>query len=353
MGIPIGKLALYTACAGLPPWRCVPVTLDVGTNTVNVRNDPLYLGRCSPRLEGEEYDTFVDEFVTAVTRVFPDAVLQFEDFNNASAFRLLAHYRTRLCCFNDDIQGTGAMGLAGLYAAERITKRKLPEERVLFFGAGEACLGIGSILFEAMQKAGLSKEQAHSRCLFIDSKGMVVTSRTDLPPVKRAFAQERPAQPDLASAILAFHPTVLIGASGCAGAFTRAVVEAMVAVSPQPVIFALSNPSSKAECTAQQAYTWSDGHVLFASGSPFEPIEIEGRTHAPGQANNSYVFPGFGLGLLVCGAQRVSDEMFFAAANALSSQVTESVLEVGRIYPRQAQMRLVAHAVATAVVKVA
>ena len=353
MGIPIGKLALYTACAGVPPGRCLPVTLDVGTDTARIREDPLYIGRREPRLTGEAYDALIDEFVAATQAVFPRVIVQFEDFNNANAFRLLARYRDRLCCFNDDVQGTGAMGLAGLYAAGRLAGRRLSEQRVLFVGAGEACLGIGAILVSAMQREGLSDAEARARCLFIDSKGTVVASRSDLPAHKRPFAQDIAAYPDVVATIEAFRPTALVGACGQGGRFTQPVVEAMIEATERPIVFALSNPTSKAECTAEQAYTWSAGRAIFASGSPFDPVTLNGRTHAPGQANNSYIFPGVGLGLMVSGATRVTDAMFFAAANTLAGMVTEADLQVGRVFPPQTRMREVAVAVATAVAGVA
>ena len=353
MGIPIGKLALYTACAGVPPARCLPVTLDVGTDAASVRDDPYYLGRRVPRLTGEDYDALIDEFVIAAQDVFPGVVVQFEDFNNASAFRILARYRDGCCCFNDDIQGTGAMGLAGLYAAARLTGRKLAEERILFFGAGEACLGVGSTVVSALQREGLSPEQPRSQCLFIDSKGTVVASRTDLPAHKRIFAQERAPMPDLVSTIEAFRPTVLFGACGCGGALTQPALEAMARTVSQPVVFALSNPTSRSECTAEQAYRWTGGRAIFASGSPFDPVTLDGQSHAPGQANNSYVFPGVGLGIMLSGASRVTDAMFFAAATALANQVTDVDLAAGRIFPRQTRMREVAAAVGAAVARVA
>ena len=353
MGIPVGKLALYTACAGVPPSRCLPVMLDVGTETISIREDRLYLGRRVPRLAGEAYDAFVDEFLTAVQKVFPDAILQFEDFNNANAFGLLARYRDRLCCFNDDVQGSGAMALAGLYSSGRLTHRKMAQERILFVGAGEACLGIGAAIVAALQRDGLSLEQARSRCLFIDSKGTVVSARTDLAAHKRVFAQNLAPLPDLVATIDAFHPTVLIGACGRAGVFTRPVLQAMTRSCNMPVVFALSNPTSKAECTAEQAYGWTDGRVIFAAGSPFDPVQIADGTRAPGQANNSYVFPGVGLGILVSGASRVTDAMFLASAQALADEVTNEDLQVGRIFPPQVRMREVAIAVAAAVAQVA
>ena len=353
MGIPIGKLALYTACAGIPPSRCLPVMLDVGTDTASVRDDRLYLGRRVPRLGGEAYDALIDEFVTATQQVFPGVVVQFEDFNNANAFRLLSRYRDRLCCFNDDIQGTGAMGLAALYAAARITGRRIADERILFLGAGEACLGVGTAVVSALEREGISPEQSRSRCLFVDSRGVVAADRTDLPAHKRAFAQHRRPLPDLVAAIETFRPTVLFGACGRGGMFTQPALQTMAKTCAQPVVLALSNPTSKSECTAEQAYAWTRGRAIFASGSPFDPVTLNGKVHAPGQANNSYVFPGVGLGILVSGARRATDAMFFAAATALASQVTEEDLAAGRIFPLQTRMRDVAEAVATAVARVA
>ena len=353
MGIPIGKLALYTVCAGVPPSRCLPVTIDAGTDTASIRDDPFYLGRRAPRLTGEAYDALIEEFVTATQEVFPRAIVQFEDFNNASAFRLLARYRDRLCCFNDDIQGTGAMGLAGLYAAGRFTRRRIADERILFLGAGEAALGVGSIVVSALEREGLSNEQARSRCLFIDSKGTVVASRAGLPMHKRAFAQDRVPLPDLVATIEDFRPTVLFGACGRGAMFTESALKAMAKHCAQPVVFALSNPTSKSECTAEQAYRWTDGRAIFASGSPFDPVTLGGRTQVPGQANNSYVFPGVGLGILFSGARRVTDEMFFAAAGALAAKVTKDDLAAGRIFPSQTRLREVAGAVGAAVARVA
>jgi malate dehydrogenase (oxaloacetate-decarboxylating)(NADP+) len=349
MGIPIGKLALYTACAGVGPELCLPVTLDVGTDNEQLRADPLYLGTRERRATGETWNALLEEFVAAAQSVFPGVVLQFEDFNTACAFSLLERYRDRLCCFNDDVQGTGAMGLAGLYSAGRITGKKLAEQRILFVGAGEACLGIGSMVASAMQREGLSEAQARERCLFIDSKGLVVTSRQDLSPYKRRIAQDRPPLPGILAAVEAFRPTALIGATGKGGLFTQAVLEAMARLSDRPIVFALSNPTSKAECTAEQAYAWTNGRAVFAAGSPFDPVRIGDRLHAPGQGNNSYVFPGVGLGLLMSGAKRMSDEMFFAAAEALAGQESEADLKQGRIFPVASRMREVAAAVAAAV----
>lgn len=353
MGIPIGKLALYTACAGVDPALCLPIVLDVGTDNEALRADPLYLGERQQRLAGEPYDALVEEFVTATRAVFPGAILQFEDFNGPCAFRLLRRYRDRLCCFNDDIQGTGAMGLAGLMSAGRITGKPLAEQRLLFVGAGEACLGIGALVIAAMQREGLSEGEAKQRCLFVDSKGTVVAGRKDLAEHKRPYAQERASLPDLLAAVEAFNPTALIGACAQGGRFTQPVLAAMARLNAQPIVFALSNPTSKAECTAEQAYAWTAGRAIFASGSLCDPITLDGCVHAPGQANNAHIFPGVGLGLMACGATRVTDDTFFAAAHALASQVSEADLKVGRVFPAAARMREVAIAVAVAVAEVA
>ncbi|MGE5667316.1 MAG: NAD-dependent malic enzyme [Betaproteobacteria bacterium] len=353
MGIPIGKLVLYTACAGLRPELCLPVTLDAGTDNEALRNDPWYVGTRRARITGDDWDAFVDEFVDACRATFPGAILQFEDFNNATAFSLLERHRERLCCFNDDIQGTGAMGLAGLLAAGRITGKRLVEQRILFAGAGEACLGIGGLVVAAMQREGLTEAEAKHRCLFADSKGLVVASRSDLAPHKRRYAQERAPATDLRAAIESFAPSVLVGASGTPGLFTPPLLQAMARVNERPIVFALSNPTSKSECTAEQAYRYTEGRAVFASGSPFAPVTVGARVIAPGQANNSYVFPGVGLGLLLSGAKRVTDTMFLAAAQALAGEVSLADLEAGRVFPKSARMREVAATVAAAVSAVA
>ena len=353
MGIPIGKLALYTVCGGVPPELCLPVTIDVGTDNEPLRGDPFYLGTREPRLSGAAYDAQLEEFVCAAQQVFPDVIVQFEDFNNHCAFGLLERYRTRLCCFNDDIQGTGAMGLAGLQAAARIVGKPLADQRILFVGAGEACLGIGGLVVRAMRRDGVPDSEARRRCLFVDSHGLLVASRADLAPHKRAFAQDLAPQSDLPAIIERFQPTVLIGACAVSGAFSQPVLAALARVSVRPIVFALSNPTSKSECTAEQAYAWTQGRAIFASGSPFDPVELGGRVNAPGQANNACVFPGVGLGLLASGATRVTDEMLLAAADAVSRQVSDADLERGRIFPAASRLRDVAAAVAIAVAETA
>lgn len=353
MGIPIGKLDLYVACGGVPPSACLPVMLDVGTDNAALRADPCYLGLRQPRLQGEEYDQLVAEFVAAVQDVFPRALLQFEDFSNRNAFALLQRYRDQLCCFNDDIQGTGAMGLAGLLSALRLTGGPLTEQRLLFAGAGEAALGIASMVTAALMAEGLSEAQARRRCWLMDSKGLVVAARHDLAEHKRAFAHAYAPLHDLQTAVATLRPSVLIGASGVPQLFSQPVLRELACAQARPIVLALSNPTAKAECTAQQAYEWTAGRAIFASGSPFAPVTLAGQTLVPGQGNNVYIFPGLGLGILASGATRVSDAMFFAAAQALAAQVTEADLASGRIFPGPQRLRAVALAVAVRVAEVA
>lgn len=349
MGIPVGKLSLYSACAGVRPSLCLPITLDVGTNNESFLKDPLYLGLRQRRLRGEEYDELVDEFVTSVQEVFPRALIQFEDFSNLNAFRLLKKYRDRICCFNDDIQGTAGVILAGLFSALRITGSNLTDQTLLFFGAGEAGIGIGDLIVSTMVERGLSKGEAKRRCWFVDSKGLVVKSRDNLQDHKLAYAHDHEFLPDLMSAVEALKPTALIGVSGQPQTFTQPIVEQMARINERPIIFALSNPTSKAECTAEQTYTWTQGKAIFASGSPFDPVTLEGKTYVPGQGNNSYVFPGVGLGVIACGARHVTDEMFAAAARALANEVSEHDLEKGCIYPPLTRIRDVSAVIAAAV----
>jgi malate dehydrogenase (oxaloacetate-decarboxylating)(NADP+) len=349
MGIPIGKLALYVACAGVDPARCLPIMLDVGTDTDGVRNDPLYLGTRERRLPAAAYDELFEELIAAATEVFPGVLVQLEDFSARDAFRLLARYRERVCCFDDDIQGTGAMGLAGLQAAARMLGGRVSDQRVLFVGAGEANLGIGRLLVEALVREGLSGPAARDRCWFVDSQGLVVTSRADLADYKRPAAREHAPVRDLLAAIEAIRPTALIGATGQAGLFTGPVLAALARQCARPVVFALSNPTSKAECTAEQAYLATDGRAVFATGSPFAPVTIGDLTHVTAQANNSFVFPGLGLGALTSRATRITDGMFFAAARALADAVTGEDLAAGRVFPPAARLREVAAAVAVAV----
>lgn len=349
MGIPIGKLNLYTACAGVDPRLCLPITLDVGTDNTALIDDPFYLGLRQPRLKGALYDEFLAEFVHEVAQQFPAALLQFEDFGNHNAFRLLQRYRSEICCFNDDIQGTASVALAGLLSALRVTGSSLAQQRILFFGAGEACTGIGGLVTAELVAAGMSEAEARRLCWFVDSKGLVVASRTDLAAHKLPFAHAHAPVADLVSAIAALRPTALIGASGQSQVFTQAVIAAMAEQCERPIVFALSNPTSKAECTAKQAYTWSNGRALFASGSPFAPVEWNGTTHVPGQGNNAYIFPGVGLGIVASGARRVPDDLFRAAARTLADLTSEQDLAMGRLYPPLANVREVSLRIAIAV----
>ncbi len=353
MGIPIGKLSLYTACAGVHPRHTLPITLDVGTDNEELLQDPLYLGTPRPRLRGEAYDAFIDEFVDAVGMVFPKALLQFEDFGNRNAFRLLQRYRDRICMFNDDIQGTASVTLAGLYTAMRIIHGKLGDQKLLFHGAGEAAVGIADLVVSAMMAEGVSKDEAMSRCWFGDSKGLVESSRTDLQAHKRPYAHAHKPLAHLLAIVKELKPTALIGVSGQPKQFTREIVEEMARLNERPIIFALSNPTANSECTAQQAITWSQGRAIFASGSPFDPATYRGRRYVTGQGNNSYIFPGVGLGVVVCGARHVNDEMFFEAAKTLAHLVSDEDLGVGCIYPPLAKIREVSAHIAVAVAEVA
>jgi malate dehydrogenase (oxaloacetate-decarboxylating)(NADP+) len=352
MGIPVGKLSLYTACAGIHPSLCLPVMLDVGTDNERLLNDPLYIGLRQRRLRGEAYDALVDEFMTASQEIFPNVLVQFEDFANTNAFRLLSRYRDRLCTFNDDIQGTGAVALAGLYSALRITHGNLAEQAVLFLGAGEAATGIAGLIVAAMVGEGLAGDEARRHCWLVDSGGLVVKSRSGLAAHKLPYAHDRAPLPDFLAAVEALRPTAIVGVSGQPGAFSRPVLEAMARLNHRPVVFALSNPTSKAECTAQQAYAWTGGRAIFAGGSPFAPVTLDGKTYVPGQGNNAYIFPGVGLGAVACGARIVTDELFSAAAKALAHEVSEADLERGLIYPPLAAIRRVSEAIAVAVAEV-
>jgi malate dehydrogenase (oxaloacetate-decarboxylating)(NADP+) len=353
MGIPIGKLSLYTACAGVNPYYCLPITLDVGTDNQMLLDDDMYIGIDQRRARGEEYLEFIEEFVQAVQARYPKCLLQFEDFGNHNAFDLLERYRNRICAFNDDIQGTASVALAGLIAASRLQGVKLAEQKLLFFGAGEAATGIGELLVAALRDEGLTEAEARAKCWFFDSKGLIVQSRKDLSPHKRRFAQDAEPLGDFLAAVKALRPTALIGAAGVPAVFTQEVVEAMSALNPRPVVFALSNPTSKAECTAEQAYQWSKGTAIFASGSPFSPVEYDGKTMVPGQGNNVYIFPGVGMGVLASCSSVVTDEMFLAAARTLAEMVTDEELAMGRVFPSLTDIRKVSLRIATVVAEIA
>jgi malate dehydrogenase (oxaloacetate-decarboxylating)(NADP+) len=353
MGIPVGKLSLYTACAGIHPLHCLPVTLDVGTNNETLLKDPLYIGLPERRLRGQAFDELVEEFFTGVQEIFPKSCIQLEDFGNTNAFRLLHHYRDRACTFDDDIQGTAGVTLAGVYAALRITGNKLADQKFLFLGAGEAGIGIGDLIVNGLMAEGMSVDEARLKCWFVDSKGLVVKSRADLVEHKRPYAHDHVPVADFLAAVESLEPTVLIGVSGMPRTFTKPVVEAMARLNRRPILFALSNPTSKSECIAEEAYSWSEGRAIFASGSPFPPVTYKGRTFVPGQGNNAYIFPGVGLGVIASEATRVTDEMFFVSAKALADLVTENDRSQGRIYPGLPRIREVSAVIATAVADVA
>jgi malate dehydrogenase (oxaloacetate-decarboxylating)(NADP+) len=350
MGIPIGKLALYTACGGIDPADCMPVMLDVGTENEAYLADPLYMGLRQRRVRGAEYDAFIEEFIEAAQARWPLTLLQFEDFGNNTAFHLLEKFRDRACTFNDDVQGTAAVTVAGVMSALRITQQALRDQTIVFLGAGEAGVGIANLLVAAMCDQGASLEEARQRCWFVDSHGLVVQSRRDLAEHKLPYAHAAEPAPDLISAIRRLRPTALVGVAAVPKAFDRAVVELMTERNPRPIIFALSNPTSKSECTAQEAYTWSRGRAIFASGSPFAPVEYEGKTFRPGQCNNVYIFPGVALGVIACGARHVTDRMFAQAARALVDCATDNDLAQGRVFPSLREIRAISARVASAVV---
>jgi malate dehydrogenase (oxaloacetate-decarboxylating)(NADP+) len=354
MGIPAGKLSLYTACAGVHPDWCLPITLDVGTDNETFLADPLYIGLQQRRLRGPAYDALIEEFMGAARTVFPNAIVQFEDFGNTNAFRVLKQYQDRAACFNDDIQGTAAVTLAALWSAERMNPAQpLGSGNLLFLGAGEAGTGIGELVVAAMVREGTREADARARCWFVDSKGLVVRSRTDLADHKLPFAHDHAPLPDLLSAVGALRPIAIIGVSGQPKTFTREIVEAMAAINERPIVFALSNPTSKSECTAAEAYEWSGGRAIFASGSPFPAAELGGRRFVPSQANNAYIFPGVGLGAIASGARRVTNEMFLAAARVLADRASASDLVQGSLFPPLDCIRGISASIAVAVAEIA
>jgi malate dehydrogenase (oxaloacetate-decarboxylating)(NADP+) len=353
MGIPVGKLSLYSACAGVHPEQCLPIVLDVGTNNEELLGDPYYLGLRQKRLTGAAYDEFVDEFMTAARATFPGVLIQFEDFANHSAFRLLHKYRDEIPVFNDDIQGTAAVALAGLFSALRVSGGKLRDQKLLFLGAGEAATGIADLVVSAMMAAGMSEAEALQRTWLVDSRGLVVRGRDGLSGHKLRYAHDHAGIADFATAIKTLKPTAIIGVAAVGGAFTPEVLRSMAELNARPIVFALSNPTSKSECSAEDAYRYTEGRALFACGSPYDPVKLNGTTFVPRQGNNSYIFPGVGLGAIACGSRLVTDEMFMSAAHALADCVNPDDLGQGSLYPALPRIREVSARIATAVANVA
>ena len=353
MGIPVGKLSLYSACAGIHPEYCLPVMLDVGTNNENFLNDPYYIGLRQKRLSGAAYDELVDEFITAAREAFPGVLIQFEDFANHSAFRLLHKYRDKICVFNDDIQGTAAVALAGLFSALRVNGGKLADQKVLFLGAGEAATGIADLVVSAMMAEGASEAEALRRNWLVDSRGLVVKNRAGLTEHKVRYAHDHAPIGDFLTAIQTLKPTAIIGVAAVGGAFTPEVLQTMARINERPIVFALSNPTSKAECSAEEAYRHTGGRALFACGSPYDPVKLDGKTFVPRQGNNSYIFPGVGLGAIASGSKLVTDEMFMAAAHTLAYLVNKDDIEQGSLYPALPRIREVSAHIAVAVAEVA
>jgi malate dehydrogenase (oxaloacetate-decarboxylating)(NADP+) len=349
MGIAIGKLMLYTACGGLSPSRGLPVMLDVGTDNETLRSAPQYIGLPQPRLRGPEYLELVDEFIAAVEEVFPGALVQFEDFATPNAFALLARYRERARMFNDDIQGTAAVVLAGLLTAGRLTGTSLQAQRVLFVGAGVG-VGAADLLTAALRREGMSETEARRHSWFFDRDGLLVAARSGLPAYALPYAHSHPPEPGLLAAVRTLRPTALVGLSGRAGLFTEPVLRAMGELNPRPIVFAMSNPTICAECTAEAAYRVTEGRVIYASGSPTEPVDWLGQPRVVSQANNAYIFPGVGLGVVAAGLPQVSDPMFLAAAEALAGAVLPAELDRGAVYPGIDRLREVSLLVAQAIV---
>jgi malate dehydrogenase (oxaloacetate-decarboxylating)(NADP+) len=337
-GIPIGKLELYTACAGVPPQYLMPMYLDAGTNNEQYLHDPLYLGLRKTRPPAAELYAFVDEFVEAVQQVFPKCCIHFEDWTGADAVHLLERYRDKYCVYNDDVQGTAGIVLAGMINAGKIKGTKLSDEKYLFLGAGSAGIGLANLLCSAMTEEGLTLEQARSRVSMFDINGLLETNRKDLLDFQKPYAHKHAPTRDFVAAIESIKPTTIIGVSTVGGAFTQKVVEAVSRLNERPVILALSNPTEKAECTPEQAYSWSKGKAIYAAGVQFPPVHLKGHTFLPGQANNFYIFPAIGMAVFATQASRVTDQMFVEAARAVADQVPSNLLSQGLLYPLQSDI---------------
>lgn len=353
MGIPIGKLSLYCACAGIHPHQCLPVMFDVGTDNAELLADEVYLGRRERRLRGEGYFSLMEEFMQAAQEAYPGVLIQFEDFIAENAFALLREYQGRAFCFNDDIQGTASVVLAGVLASTRVSGLDFRDLRFAFLGAGSAATGIGAMIAQALTEYGLGEEEARGRLWFFNRKGLITGGGgEDLPEYVKPFAHDVP-QVGLVEGLRVHKPHVLIGATGAPATFTEEVVGVMSELNKRPAIFALSNPTTRAECSAEQAYEWSKGAAIFASGSPFAPVEVGGEVLHPGQGNNAYIFPGVGLGMIACRGKRIPDEVFLQAARALADAVSEGDLARGSVYPPLARIREVSVAIAVRVAEYA
>ena len=338
MGIPIGKLQLYTACAGVPPQYLLPMYIDAGTNNEEYLHDPLYLGMRKGRPSTEELYSFVDEFVQAVQEVFPKCCIHFEDWTGVDAVHLLQRYRDKYCVYNDDVQGTAGIVLAGMINAAKIKGKKLGDEKYLFLGAGSAGIGLADLLCSAMTQEGLSLKEAQSHVYMFDINGLLEDTRKDLVDFQKPYAHKHAATRDFVAAIEDIKPTTIIGVSTVGGTFTQKVIEAMSRVNERPVVLALSNPTDHAECTPEQAYTWSKGKAIYAAGVQFPPVHYQGQTFLPGQANNFYIFPAVGMAIFATQASRVTDEMFIEAARAVANQVPSDLLKQGLLYPLQSNI---------------
>ena len=337
-GIPIGKLQLYTACVGVPPQYLLPMYLDAGTNNEEYLHDPLYLGMRKTRPSTEELYSFVDEFVDAVQEVFPKCCIHFEDWTGVDAVHLLQRYRDKYCIYNDDVQGTAGIVLAGMINAAKIKGTKLSDEKYLFLGAGSAGIGLANLLCSAMVEEGLTLKQAQSKVYMFDVNGLLETTRTDLVDFQKPYAHKHAPTRDFVAAIESIKPTTIIGVSTIGGAFTQKVIESLSRINERPVILALSNPTEKAECTPEQAYTWSKGKAIYAAGVQFPPVQVNGKTYLSGQANNFYIFPAIGMAIFATQASRVTDEMFIEAARAVADQVPSDLLKQGLLYPLQSNI---------------